>query len=1080
MNLLQLKASDPESSIWVSASAGTGKTKILVDRVLRLILQGEQFSKILCLTYTNAAAKEMQERVTSTLRHWSNLSDEELRCVLHATCGISPNAAICERARNLYQEYLQHHEPLSIYTIHSFGQKILQRFPLESGVIARFTILDEVKFHLALKRLRYKILQDPNLEAINEYLVENFHESIIDDIFENIIVNRHKFAFDQQLKKEEIPAIIQALNKGFDYLYEDIKHHIFIQNYIGVNITTRQLKSFFLTLDGAMKARILKANICPKGSSLEQEAKSLQQQIYYLNQQEKLLRNRYYGQLITFLAQRIIKLYESYKKEQNLLDYDDLIIRTCGLLNDSSARDWVLYKLDGFMHHVLVDEAQDTSMPQWAIIDAITKEFYSGDSALEEATRTIFVVGDEKQSIFSFQGADAEHFKKMRQAMAYNMQAAEKKFADVNLELSYRSAGAILDIVYNSFMLLQKSDTEACRSFHITPIKPFRDKVKGGVELWPLCRQEETEQEIWPITSNNEQAADSARLLAQKISAYIRRKLDSRIILPATGKPVSPGDFMILFRKRDQLTQEVIRALQEEKIAVSGLDRITLKDNMSVKDLIALAKFVLNIYDDLNLAIILKSPIIGLCERQLHDLIFSKAPQDPLWVHFATQANYRRAVMLLGRIHADYNKNIFDNFFQYLADMVPLRPVLNLYNEPDSNDAINQLIAVYDNYIEDGAKSLQKFILWVQDSSISIKRENNAEDAVQIMTVHGSKGLQAPIVILCDTTSLPSNDNDMLWDDKGELFMGCSASNASDYHNTLKEENNSRIYAEYLRLLYVAMTRAEDYLIICGHNRRTNVSNKAWYSLVRNAMITCGNQVDGDGDTDDAVLYYGDYELQEFGAMCRANSEHGVQLTDNYDNHLKRQRLSVMENDYMTSCYDASDAMDEKKQLHNYDPWLENSAVEYGIIFHKILEDAANARRLDLLNQHPLLRKLALPQRQRMQNSIQKIVANLEFISLLDHDFHTELSIGHASLQGEAELYRIDLLILKGDRVIIIDYKSDRNPPTCVEDIEPGYLLQLEKYQNMVAKLYKTKTVESKIMWLETGQLMSVDVIETS
>ena len=558
MNRLQVQASDPSFSTWVSASAGTGKTKVLTDRVLRLLLQNAEFSKILCLTFTNAAAGEMKERIAAVLSDWANITEEELKEKLSSTLGRKCNFKELEQAKSLYSKYLNSDEKINVQTIHSFCQKLLKKFPLEAEISPSFAIIDETKSYQVLKRVKNELLSKNSLLPINNYLNANFHEVTIDEIISEIVKNKTKF-FNSNYKynciKSESEKIIYYLNNFTSSEWEVIASFSTIQNIIGLKQAPKQIKKFFLTDSGQKRKKIVPQKIVKEGSNLYSDLERIQDLIFILDQKEKTKQLELHSKLLSMLGSAILSEYEEYKSKKGLLDYDDLIIYSSKLLKASDAKEWVLYKLDGGIDHLLVDEAQDTSFNQWQIIEALIEEFYSGDSTEALKEKTVFVVGDEKQSIFSFQGADVQSFAKMNSELKNRMNSGGKNFQDLQLEISYRSAKEILDGVHAVFDNICKK-MPGFFNESIKQLSAHRNIHSGSIEIWPLCTSNEDENDFWPIADNTENKTPQI-VLAEKISLFIKRKLLSKRILPATGKEIVPNDFMILFRTRDELTNEV-------------------------------------------------------------------------------------------------------------------------------------------------------------------------------------------------------------------------------------------------------------------------------------------------------------------------------------------------------------------------------------------------------------------------------------------------------------------------------------------------------------------------------------------
>lgn len=1059
MNSLQNRASNPEISTWVSASAGTGKTKILTDRVLRLLLKGEAFDKILCLTFTNAAAGEMKERITTALDTWSKLDNNQLSYELKKTIGRKATNHEILIARSLYGTYLKSENSINIQTIHSFCQKLLKKFPLEASVSPSFKIIDEIKADYLLNQIKEHLMSAEDLAPITEYLSVNFHELIIDEILSEIIQHKTQFLKSKNsldnFKNESI-KLIAALQSSNNLYHELIKQNPIVQNIVGFNTTTKELKKFFLTEYGQKKKRIVTQKIAKAGSNLYMDLEAIQEQVYLLDQKEKTIKLKNHSKLLALLGSKIIEEYEYYKSTKALLDYDDLIIHSCKLLNDSMAKEWVRYKLDGGIDHLLVDEAQDTSNYQWRIIEALIAEFYSGDGG-ERTNRTIFVVGDEKQSIFSFQGADIDSFSQMNQFLKEKMSAARRQFENVDLEISYRSAKEVLYVVYQVFNMVREQ-IPGMFSSTLNQLKAFRSTHGGSVELWPICNTENSENEFWPIVKSDVDNTSSKRQLAQKISAYVKQTLGSGKMLAATNRAIAPNDFMILFRKRDEFTKEVILALQNEGVAVAGLDRITLRDNLAIQDLLAIGKFVLSPQDDLNLATLLKSPIIGIGESFLYDIATKRGNQS-IWSYISLEQHsvkeYKHLFEQLCMFLEIYQKTNSETFFQYVVDVLGLRQALTSSCGSDSNDAIDEFLYACQDFFSQNNNSLQNFIFWIESSDSSIKRDASSSEKVKIMTVHGAKGLQAPIVILCDTTSLPTNNEHFIWDKDDNCLSVKNSTDAPDYYIDLKKIKQQKVYAEYLRLLYVGMTRAEDHLIICGYEGGRSISENCWFELVHNAMKEIAVK-DADGR-----LIYG--------------------INSDYFNSISNKSSDIRETEYF---YPRSKVF--QKDINESEPFAQNissslsvvNPAQYGLVFHKILEDSVSAKGMATTNHHPLIETLDKKSQKRITKSLKLIAENMEFNSLIQNRTFTELSIGTLS-DKNLKLGRIDLMIHLKEEILIIDYKSDLNPAANLVSVPENYIAQLLLYKEIVQKIYPKKKICVQILWLENGQLMEIETISS-
>jgi len=1043
MNDLQQEASDPDYSVWVSASAGTGKTKILTDRVLKLLIKGAEFKKILCLTYTNAAASEMQSRINYKLAKWAETPRDDLKKELELMFGNVPNAQEIEYAKSLYLKLLNSQDKINIHTIHSFCKQILKRFPFEANLNPGFQILDDIKSREILRKIRTEIYIDSEYDDITNFFLMNFHEMTINEILDEII--QHKLKFKKLFIKNSLNSSLiedfvlkQNLQNPAELIAKskELQNHQEILEKINSNIL-----SFFLTKEGKKKQRLLSKKLALDNPSLLPELEYLQNQVFLFDQLNKFEKMISYSGLLVKLSQIFIKKYEKHKNTNSLLDYDDLIYFTKILLKNSDSRAWVLYKLDGGIDHLLVDEAQDTNIEQWEIIEAIIEEFYSGEAASNK-NRTIFVVGDEKQSIFSFQGANLYYFNLFNNNIRSKLRDANKDFKIVNLEWSYRSTEEILDVVYNVFEKIKISAPELFISAN-PKILSSRNTHKGIVELWPLIKGCNEPELFWNIPTNNNLVSTEEQL-AIKIASFIKNYIGKKIILQSTGKKATEGDFMILVRKRDKFTLEIINQLKTHSLNVAGIDRMILSDNLSIMDLIATAKFVLSPEDDLNLATLLKSPIIGLNEGELYSIALSRG-KNSIWKlicnSYEENRSYDHTHDILTRLMQLYKVTNVEEFFSRVIDCLGLREILIEFNGFDSNDAINEflyLVSSYSNMID---SSLQNFIYWFENNEIEIKRDVESSNRIRVMTVHGSKGLQAPVVILCDTTSIPVNKDRFIWTKDGDILSSMKSTINPKFFNDLKEKESISDMQEYLRLLYVAMTRAEDHLVICGYSNKNNLPENCWYNFVSNVI----------GDNYTNTFY--------------DKMENPIDYDINFD---KKKTWHPDKNIILKILGNIS------KTTNAVSPLIERPIhLEYGLIFHKILEDAMKSENIYNLKTHPLIDTLPVKLQNKLHRNIDNLLQNEEFLDLISREIKTELNLGIDQISG-IKIGRIDLLAINDEEIVVIDYKSDTNPAISKELIPVNYIDQLNFYNHMIEKLYPTKRIICKILWLETGDFMNI------
>lgn len=1078
LNREQFLASSPDLSVWVSASAGTGKTKVLTSRVLRLLLSGVQLEKILCLTFTKAAAREMDARINDSLEKWANLSKKELDIELTSHLMRSPTKEELETAQNLFRLKINSFYPLKIQTIHSFCQYILKNFPLEAGIAPGFKVIDEFKSYEIITAINKNLVSNMLYHEKSLFSAVNFftsvlHEITVEDLINKIIFTRDKFdylfslfadenIYSEYLKKkfqissfncikdiendfiEKIKKFHQ-IDKGLFASFLDIsasdQNNVEIYNNFLINCARDLIDDFcniFLTAKGQPRKNIFSAKFY----------KNYDFNLDFLDEIQNLCVN-FKDRLASFnlvsfsknlfiLANYIISSYNQYKNTYGYLDYDDLISKVKNLLLDSQTREWVLYKLDSGVDHILIDEAQDTSKSQWQIIEALMQEFYSGDS---EKVRTLFVVGDEKQSIYSFQGADYNSFKFMNNYLSTKLISAKKNYQNINLTTSYRSNQLILDFVDSLF-----------RNFNFSAkLQASRERAVGRIDLWDLVCDDEFEQEPWPLPKMQSDSLFANEKLAKKIAFYISELVHKEIFLPSLNRAALPGDFLILVRRRNDFTGYLLKYLKFYEVAVAGVDRMLLIDSIAVKDILSLAKFILLPCDDLNLACLLKSSFFELTDQDLYDLAANRGDSSLygfIKIHNQDLAN---KLLLFEKI---YLKNSLYQFFFSIINNY-FRANLISHHGLESGDAIDEFINIVKSFEREEGNNLQHFIVWFEKSEIEIKRNLDSEQAVRIMTVHGAKGLQAKIVILADTTSVPRMQEDFLWTEEGVCLWPGNARNYNNEYLRLINDRKAEDYSEYLRLLYVALTRAEDELIICGYKSKITASSsdsgdkesRSWYQLIKDNFTKLVQENIFDEILGEQILRYSSvkYEFKKLEAKY-SSVDNSLTLGPGCDFFEKNEHLIKEEN---------------LVNLGYGDSFFSLKAVDFGKIIHKIFEDFIKSGRMLVINQHKLLDKLS--NKDQIIKNFYKIINSNEFIRLEDFELKAEVEIGYKKSNNELAIIRIDLLAVNSHEVIIIDYKTDRLHAEY--NIPSEYIMQVKNYKKIMREIYPKHKIKGYILW---------------
>jgi ATP-dependent helicase/nuclease subunit A len=873
-------ASDPQVSAWVEANAGTGKTKVLTDRIVRLLLDGAAPQRILCLTFTKAAAAEMRNRLSALLGGWTLADDAELAPALAALMDRAPTAADMATARRLFARVLDAPGGVNIQTIHSFCQALLQRFPLEAGVAPNFTVLDERQAaellqHAQDEQLALLVGDDApqELAAALGTVAARVSEAEYVEIMGKLLAERSRVSrlardgatlvdyikrlrrqlelpeggtaaellaagcADAAFEREALIRAVRALEKGgkTDRQRSDCLAVWLSEAASRVDTFDTYLSAFFKNdreIRSQLASRAAERVMPDIVEVLTREANRLQA----LDNTCRSLRLVELTEALLRLGADILSRYEAAKHGRAALDYEDLVLCARDLLSRAGASAWVLYKLDGGIDHVLIDEAQDTNPDQWEVVRLLTEEFFAGEGALERA-RTVFAVGDAKQSIFGFQRADPAKLVKMRQWFAARAQQAGQRFEHVELIDSYRSVGAVLDAVDHVFAAPPAADGVA-PSDHPLRHRPIRAGEPGLVEVWPVVRARASGGDTADVAARQDALTSPEECLARAIAKHAHGLIASGERLANSGALIHAGHIMVLVRRRNALVRALVREFKQVDLPVAGVDRMTLLDELAVQDLMALGRFVLLPQDDLNLACLLKSPLIGLDEGALFELAWKR--EGRLWAVLRTRAEageepfagaYARLRDWLAR--ADYTPAF--EFFSGILGADRGREKLQERLGREAAEPIDEFLSLALAEQRHGVPSLQGFLRALEQGGSEITREldENRRAEVRILTVHGAKGLQAPIVYLPDTTRIPRPLHRLLWSDDGETLLWLPrADDASDAARALHDDVKRREMLEQNRLLYVAMTRAADRLYIGGWVGVTAPDGNCWHNLV--------------------------------------------------------------------------------------------------------------------------------------------------------------------------------------------------------------------------------------------------------
>lgn len=907
----QRRASDPEAVVFVSAIAGSGKTYVLTQRVKRLLLQGVRPERILCLTFTKAAAANMSNRLLADLGDWVGMSDEALRTSLGALqdqAADNISARMLQDARGLFAKAIETPGGLKIQTIHAFCDALLHQFPFEAGVPANFRELDgasEAEFLTAAagrvmaaalaepSSLVGAALRDITLLANEDRFTAQVKKaasfrSVIDDMLPSLddapaLAKRLRRvleiaddltieAIDDALLSQaalapaEWPAAIAEIRALENQASDKEKFSDRLQAALEAGDQRQRARAYgavFLTADGKPRSasRLVPAKLLKVAPELHALLQSELTRISALIAQRWGLEICQISLALTILARAVIDDIERSKAREAFLGFDDLIAAANRLL-DGRAGDWVRWKLDQGIEHILIDEAQDTSTEQWRLVRRLSEEFFAGKGA-NENKRTLFVVGDDKQSIFSFQGAAPALFDSERLRIASKATQAGLDFRNVVLDLSFRSTEPVLDAVATVFSDLQRLKGVTSDS-QFPDHRCAREGVPGRVDIWPLAPPPADSNKLngWDYPFLVQDIVDPEQDLANRLARHIASAIGhDQVDDHGRLRPLAAGDVLILVRRRKAFFDKMIRALKQQGVPVAGADRLKLVEHIAVMDLLALGDAVLLPDDDLTFACLLKSPLLGLDEDDLFrlangrgdhtlaDELARRAGEETHW-----QTAHRRFVAWRERAGAE---RPYDFFAGVLGRDGGRRDFMGRLGS-EANDALSEFLAAALDFETRHIPSLQGFLAWMRSTESVVKREmEQGRDEVRVMTIHNAKGLQAKYVIMPETVQVPRRLSEERLveacdplDGKPLLLWLGKAGQEPDLVARARAAGDQAALAEYYRLLYVAMTRAEDRLLIAGYRKGTKEAPAtSWYALIDDQLRPlCTGEADATGD----------------------------------------------------------------------------------------------------------------------------------------------------------------------------------------------------------------------------------------
>lgn len=1157
----QQRAANPALSVWVSASAGSGKTKVLRDRVLRLLLDDALPERILCLTFTKAGAAEMSNRVATTLAEWASISEHALENQLQSLLGDVPLQNYKVKARGLFAKVLDAPGGMRIETIHAFCQSLLRRFPLEAGVAPHFHLIEEEDASALLAEAREDMLAAAQKEPLSflsaalSHLAERAGEFSSDRVMKELFGNRDRLltlkqrmgsidgyrhalarllhlppditreslldevcqetAFDGDALRNAIIALQAGTKTDVDKasilmtwlagpLTERIKH---FDNYLGIFLTDKtELRKKMATKN----ATIAMPNI---DDVLRREGQRLLPIVEKLNAIEILADST---ALLT-LGLDLMERFGRLKSLKSALDFDDLILAARQLLARPGIAPWVLYKLDGGIDHILIDEGQDTNPQQWEILQSIAAELIAGkgrDRSPEDKPRSIFAVGDFKQSIFSFQGAEPRAFLSARDHFSNQLDRSKTRgdtrtpFENVDLNVSFRSSPAILSLVDQVFVGSARQgvlepNAEAIR--HLAA----RAGAAGIVEVWPLSIPIlPALPQPWSPPVIDTAPTDSITRLAERIAASIAEMIATGEILPARGRKINAGDFLVLVRSRNAFVPALVKALKARSIEVSGVDRLKLLSELAIRDILAFLDFLLLPEDDLNLAALLKSPLINLDEAALFELCVARGARS-LWEELRNRANERADFSnAVGLLQSSLEKIEQQTPYELIAEILSVgggRQRLYARLGLQVGEALDELLNLALTFENNHVSSLQEFRHWLEVSEVEVKRElsDDGRGQVRIMTVHGSKGLQAPIVFIAEQRRQPpprpglfwlSSETDVpVWVVEKKTDVPITAAARAIFVQRREEEEN--------RLLYVALTRAEDRLYICGWRREKNISHPSWHDHVSDAlteMLQDGKPIQRQAarDWQDEDGWEGDW-LHFSTAQTNTTQLAVVRYQPDADSDIPLQDWAILPVEAepdppkpLIPSRPSSEHEGAARDTPLISPLArgdEGSRFQRGLVIHKLFQllpdmlpverRLAGRRWLENVN-----RTIGLNANAGMLDAlIDEVMAVLEspkFSHLFAPGSQAEVPVVAEILgkNGRSQIVsgQIDRLIINDDSCHIVDFKSNRPPAMQPEHVSPEYVRQLALYRAAISRIYPNHTISCYLLWSAEPRLMEI------
>ena len=1122
----QKLAANPDDLIWLSASAGTGKTQVLTARVFRLLMREDRNpvnhirpENILCLTFTKAGASEMAARIQERLAYWVQASDKDVSQDLFAIGQpdhLDPKTL--ERARTLFAEVID--APgggIRIQTIHSFCQALLASFPIEAGLVPGFRPLEEREQATlrreALATMLTEAESDGRLAIIDHvqrlairmgeerataflYRCGNYIGSF--DRLKGALAPQMRHWLDLPLGDPDVWLLDHVGDDKVDSVglravavaYADwntktgLESAGRITSWLAASAemraaTMNDLLKSFLTQKGELLAVFRKQLV-----AVEDLAARLADSLTRIAQTPQHM--RFSDELAGALeaGADYARTYAHLKRTRGVVDFDDLIARTVELLYEGKLADWVRFKMDQTIDHILVDEAQDTNADQWAIVNALTAELFATAPEDAEKIRTLFTVGDFKQAIFGFQGTSPENYNFALTVFDYKARESLRELKRLSLDDNFRSAPPVLELVDAVFEDLG-AEVMGLKNMPVRH-KSARESLPGRIALWrPIIAEQGQDEE----GERGEEQADGeegwidtpTRLFADKLAAEVKAWIKGGV----DGRPVEPGDVMILVRKRSDLAALIVAKLFEAGVPVAGVDRLRLNAPLAVQDLLAAVRFALQPHDDLNLASLLVSPLIGWSQNDLLRWGY-RGSGVPLWRHLRSQTDIADKIEPLRAMLATADLSTPYHFLEnLLSGTLQGRKKLLARLGNDARDPIEELLNAAIAFEQGNTPSLQQFLRWFDMGDVDIKRDAGGKiNEVRVMTVHGSKGLQAPIVVLADATVNPDNSPTGGVDlsvpvAPGDLplklpLFGAPAKQAFGQIAAEMERKKREEREEHWRLFYVAMTRAEEMLFVggaLGPRAQGVPSESSWYAAIDRTMERLGHEWLDDA-TWGGVRLHAPSPPKKQGREAKANVASIISPVKLPDWALRPAPEEARPpRPLAPSSLGRDDAADPPPSS------AMRRDTERGRLIHALFErlpDVALAMRQEAASRW-LERQVphwSEGDRAAMIAAVLSVMNDPTHAALFGPDSLAEAPIT-AVVDGIVIAGTVDRLVIGADEIWVVDFKTGRKQPQSIADVPRTYLAQIAAYAAALGTIFPGKKVRASLLftngptWLE-------------